>query len=210
MAIILDLETAPIDGVEALVEPVEAAANLRDPEKIAADIARKQAAQVDRAALYAYTARIVALGVVEAGGHEAVHLCRTEPEEIYALTAFWAVAQAEAKFTHPIVTFNGRVFDLPVLLVRSLLLGVPHPDISLDRYRSPHIDLLDLLTYHGTIAARSLKWYAKRFGIAVEDQTSGKDIAQLVQAGDWTAVQAHCLSDIRLTRALAERLGVKV
>jgi hypothetical protein len=66
---------------------------------------------------------------------------------------------------------------------------------------------MQVLTFKGAIAARSLKWFAKRFQIPVDDAISGKEIGALVAAGEWDAVRAHCLSDIRLTRALAQRLG---
>ena len=40
-----------------------------------------------------------------------------------------------------------------------------------------------------------------------DDTISGSDIAGLYAAGDWAGIKSHVLSDIRLTRALAERLG---
>jgi hypothetical protein len=95
-----------------------------------------------------------------------------------------------------------------VLLSRSRLLGVRAPDLNLDRYRSPHPDLLQRLTYRGAIQARSLRWFAKRFGLDTSDAFSGKEIAGLYEDGNWDAIKAHCASDVRLTRHLAERIGV--
>jgi hypothetical protein len=36
----------------------------------------------------------------------------------------------------------------------------------------------------------------------------GSEIAQLVKEERWAEVEAHCLSDIGLTHALANRLGL--
>ena len=210
MAVILDLETLPIPDVESYVEPVEAAKNLRDPEKIAADIERKQAEQVSKAALYPWTARILALGAIPTDGGPMVHLCQTDADERAALRWCWdvVVREDDTRFVRPIVGFNSRTFDLPVLMARSLLLGVDYPTLNLDRYRSPHIDLMDRLTWYGAVPARSLKWFARRFGIVVDDAVSGADVASLAAAGDWQAIVNHCLSDLRLTQGLAERMGI--
>jgi hypothetical protein len=59
-----------------------------------------------------------------------------------------------------------------------------------------------------SVMPRRLKSYAKRYGLEVEDQIDGKEIPALVQAGDWDAVRSHIESDVRLTVALAQRLGV--
>lgn len=209
MAIILDLETVAIDGASDLVEPVSAPANYKDPLKIAAYIAEKEAEQAQKAALYPWTARIVALGWADESGLELVKLCEHEDDERAALTAFWAQSyHADDRFVRPIIGFNHRSFDLPVMLARSMLLDVKAPNINLDRYRTPHYDILDRLTWYGVIPSRSLRWYAKRFGVPCADTVTGADIAGLIAAGEWAQVHDHCLSDIRLTKALAERIGL--
>jgi len=210
MAIIFDLETVAIPGAGSLMEPVSAPANYKDPDKIAAYIADAQKAQTDRAALYPWTAQIIALGYISDSGKEHVLLCRDTDEEAANIARFWkdAYFQDDDRFIRPLIGFNSRQYDLPVLLARSILLGVSAPAINLDRYRTPHTDLMERLTWYGVVPARSLKWYAKRFGLPVVDTVGGKDIAALYAAGEWDAITAHCLSDIRLTQQLAERLGV--
>jgi hypothetical protein len=106
-----------------------------------------------------------------------------------------------------VVGFNSLSFDLPVLIRRAQLLNIPYPDLNLDRYRTPHIDLLERLSFHGKLTMRSLKFYGRRFGLPVPDETNGKDIAALVAAGDWNAVSMHCAADVELTAALVQRLG---
>lgn len=207
MAIVLDVETVAADGIE--YEPISAPAHYKDPEKIAAYIADGERTQRERAALHPWTTRVVCLGWIDNDGLETASVCRDESAEAAALEAFWrSVMHADDRFVRPILGFNHRQYDLPVLLARSLLLNVPAPNINLDRYRTPHIDLMDRLTWFGAVPSRSLHWYCRRFGLAVDDAVKGRDIAALVAAGDWDAVEAHNRSDVRLTLALAERLGL--
>lgn len=203
--LIVDCETTAIEGVTALVQP---ARNLTDPAKIQANIAER----IEEAALNPWTARIVALGCCHEGD-EAVKVWTANAEafERTALREFWEVVEDGRGNVLPLVTFNGRGYDLPLLMVRSMLLGVKHPTLNLDRYRSPHVDLVDRLTFGGSLERkhlRSLKWYAQRFGLNTDDAFSGAFVAQLVQDGNWDAVIKHCESDVTLTRQLGERLGV--
>ncbi|MCC6650657.1 MAG: ribonuclease H-like domain-containing protein [Candidatus Eisenbacteria bacterium] len=210
MAIIVDCETLAIEGAEALTEPVSAPVNYKDPEKIAAYIAEKQRDQIEKAALYPYTSRIIALGYCyETDEVNRVEVINNEGREATVLREFWSAVVGPSGNVLPLVTFNGRAFDLPLLMVRSRLLGVPNaPELNVDRYRSPHPDLLDILTFRGALPARSLTWFATRFGLNTSDAFSGREIAQLYEDGNWDAIRSHCDSDVTLTRQLAERLGV--
>ena len=76
------------------------------------------------------------------------------------------------------------------------------------RSKSPHPDLLKILTFDGAIPPRSLKWFGKRFGLNTDDAFSGREIAQLYEDENWDAIRAHVTSDVTLTRQLAERMGV--
>ena len=107
-----------------------------------------------------------------------------------------------------LVGFNILAFDLPVLLRRSQYLGLTAPYINLDRYRTPHCDLMQKLSFNGALKFHSLTFYGKRFAVGVPDATKGSDIAALVQAENWAAVEAHCRADVETTAALAERLGL--
>jgi len=208
MAWILDVETVADPRAAEWAEPVAAPANYKDPVKIAAYIADATREQVERAALYPWTASVVCLGLCasDAAGQPMTIVCRTPTDEADALRWLWSRV-VDGGAVMPLVGFKSRTYDLPVLLARSMVLGVPAPAINLDRYRSPHIDLLERLTWQGAIPARSLKWFARRFGIPVEDETSGADVARLVADGQYEAVADHCRSDLRITRALAHVIG---
>jgi len=208
MALILDLETVAISDAGDYLEPATAPTNYKDAAKIAAYIAEAEAAQVSKAALYPWTARIIAAGWCETPGDVVtVRLVNADALEATLLREL-ADRINDQGYTVPIVTFNGLGFDLPVLMARARLLGVPFPALDISRFRSPHPDLLKILTFDGAIPARSLKWFAKRFGLNTDDAFSGREIAQLYEDGNWDAISAHVTSDVTLTRQLAERVGV--
>ena len=220
--IYLDVETVAIDQVGDFVPPPDLSAiaparNLRDPVKIAEDIERKSreaqdeyTAKLSRAALDFNLNRIVCLGIAFGDSTVEAMPIENEEQEACELAAFW---QTYTQTRRRIVGFCARTFDLPTLIQRSRLLGVVHPQVSLARYRGESgdvIDLREILTFddmrYESIMPRTLHNFCKRFGIPVADETSGADIAKLVQEGNWQAVQAHCQSDVELTRQLAYRV----
>jgi hypothetical protein len=95
--------------------------------------------------------------------------------------------------------------------MRSIYLNVKHPVLTFaPAWKAyPHVDLWEKLSLNGARKdVKSLRFYAKRFGIPIYDDISGKDVAAMVKAGEWEKVHNHCMFDLDLTRALAERLGV--
>lgn len=204
--LIVDLECVSIDQVSDYLEPVEAPSNYKDPLKIDAYIKETTANLVSRAALDPDLCRIVALGCGDIDGFDTALICRDEEIEAAALRAFWKRATDAYGATRTLVTFNGFGYDLPVLMRRSQYLGVSFPLLNVDRYRSPHIDLMQKLSFSGAIKAHSLRFYCQRFGVTVDDSVDGSLVGQLVAEGKWDEVEKHCLSDIAATRTLAQRL----
>lgn len=207
--IVVDIETIPHPDAVAWFGPVKPKANLVDPVKIAADVAEKEAARAEGFGLDPDTCVTVAVGyaVVGRGDPSCDVTMGSEKLEKDAIEHLWWEYGKSADTR--LVTFYGRQFDLPVLLRRSMYLGLKTPRISLDRYRSPHIDVWDALTYQGALrTAHSLSFYAKRCGFTTLDKVDGADIAALAKAEDWEAIKNHCLSDVGLTHALANKLGL--
>lgn len=208
--LIVDIETVPHPDAHQWASAVKAAANLKDPEKIAADLKAKAEKQADEFGLDPDCNRIVALGFHVVGGSDPeCFLMRDEFEERQHLLEFWQVYRQVSDTK--LVTFNGFRFDLPVLMRRSMYLDVPYPLLSIDRYRSEHIDVWQKLSFNGAIPAHSLAFYGRRLGIGTLDKVSGADIARLVAedtAESWQAIHDHCLSDVGLAHALAMRLGL--
>ncbi|MEW6509411.1 MAG: ribonuclease H-like domain-containing protein [Bacteroidota bacterium] len=125
--------------------------------------------------------------------------------ETEILSSFWA---AVAHYPR-IITFNGRAFDGPFLMLRSALLGVT-PTRNLVPYRfsaAEHCDLLDQLTYYGTTRRFNLDFYCKAFGIPSpkEGGITGLDMGPLVAEGRYREIAEYCLGDIRATAELFRR-----
>jgi len=200
---VIDIETAPLPEAAQYLEPAEAPSNYKDATKIAEYIALKNADTLSRAALDCDLCQIVAIGWQREDHPLPTVGTLNEDSERGLLVEFWRhVGQ------HTTIGYNTLGFDLPVLLRRSLYLGVQHPHVSLDKYRTNHIDLQMRLSYNGAIKFRPLSFYCRRFNIACEDETSGKDIGAFVAAGEWDKVAAHCRADVLKTKALAERMGL--
>lgn len=203
---ILDLETIGHPDAEQWCDPVKPDARCTKPESIAKSIEEKTIERRETFALDPDCNRIVALGWHDVGYRDPkVMLCKDEIQEAAALTVFWETyRQQYTKF----VTFNGQRFDLPVLVMRSIYLDVDYPEITIaPAWKSPHVDLWQKLSLDGARKdVHSLAFYARRLGIGTLDKVKGSDIAQLVKEEKWAEVEAHCLSDLGLTHALANRL----
>ena len=198
-----DIETVAAPDVEGLLDPIRAPANYKDPFKVLTYQQDKLAERIATASLEPDLCEVVTLGVMRAGG-EPIVMTRQDMDEAFLLAWFW-----DAVTNCRLVGFNILNFDLPVLIRRSQLLGVAHPVVNLDRYRTPHIDVMERLSFNGRLTYRSLNFYARRFGVELveTDLVVGADIPALVAAGEWDTIRNHCMCDIRKTTRLAARLG---
>jgi len=212
-AVCLDLETAPLPDASAWLDPVEPAKHLRDPDKIAADLARRQAERLERLALDPYTCRIVAIGWATESGATTVGLAPTLEDEVLLIRR---VAEEIIAPARRLIGYHLLRFDLPVLVARSRLLAVAssiYERIDLRRYgNTTVVDLYDRLTCGGQeptpVLSRSLASMARRFGCPITAIGDGADIPRLVEAEAWDDVRAHCHADVQQTWWLAERLGL--
>lgn len=205
LRVILDIETCPLPDAPTYLDfsEITAPSTYKDPEKIKQYCEDKKAKQIAEAALDLDLCQIVAIGwLVEDSQLDPVVCTLESMSEAEMIALFWR--ELDNRVT---VGYNQVGFDLPILHRRSLYLGVPAPALNLDKYRTPHLDLQQRLSWFGTKPYRSLQWYCKRFGIDVgDDPITGKDITQLVIDGKWAAIAHHCQSDVLHTKALAERL----
>ncbi len=142
--------------------------------------------------------RIQRLGVVSDGS--------SEPEILKDFTKFVGERQPD------LVSYNGRGFDLPVIVARCLRHGVPFPHYYAGRdlrYRfSPggHLDLMDFITDFGATKASKLDVIARSVGMPGKVGVEGKDVGPLIHAGRLAEVQAYCLCDVVQTAAVFIRL----
>lgn len=123
------------------------------------------------------------------------------------LEDFWAGAKAYDTF----VTFNGRGFDVPFLLLRSAILGVkPTRDLMDGRYLyqqkgAKHIDLADQLSFYGAVSRKaSLHLYCRAFGIESPKTggVTGDDVSALFREGKCEDIARYNVRDIVATAEL--------
>lgn len=122
--------------------------------------------------------------------------------EAEMLEKFWQTVRAYDQF----ITFNGRVFDCPFILVRSAVHKLrPSRDLMPNRYNGAHIDLLDQLTFYGATKRRfSLDMWCKTFNIPSPKAggITGYEVKDLFTAGRHADIARYCVGDLRATREL--------
>ena len=207
--LVFDIETTALSNAADYLEPVQAARNLKDPEKVRADLEQRTAERDSKLALDWNTGRIAVVAWWTAEHGVVILPCADERVEAEALRLFWVATTQRV-----LVGFNCLQFDLRFLIQRSRYLGVPAPQLELGRYgRSEIRDLYLELTFREPQAGeacmrRTLPAFVKRFGLDVPETCSSADIPVLVAAGHWESVLVHVRADVEMTLALARRLGV--
>ncbi len=186
-----------------------------------ADTDEKQEAEVQKLSLHALTAQIVAIAMLNpesmAGkvfyqstsrerhrsDDNAVEFIPGDEREI--LEGFWHAVQHYDRF----ITFNGRTFDCPFLMLRSAILGiVPTRNLMPYRYDAKqHCDLLDQMTFYGATRKFNLDFYCKAFGIPSpkEGGVTGHDIGPMFREGKFREIATYCLGDVVATAELFRR-----
>jgi len=180
-----------------------------------------------RGALSPFTGRIAAIGVVnaETGRSCAMYEVPGQTEvvvrkdgnrtlisgtERQILEKFWDFLDIGDRF----ISFNGRQFDGPFLMIRSAIHGVkPKRDLVGNRYRfHPNCDLREVLNFNGTVNRRQMRFNldlaCKSFGI-VSSKTDGMDgraVEALYRAGRHEDIALYCLEDVRATSELYLKL----
>ena len=121
---------------------------------------------------------------------------------------FWELAARYQVF----ITFNGRAFDVPFLMIRSAVNGVrPAKDLMRGRYlyqNSPealHIDLAEQLSFYGAVRRKgSLHLWSRAFGIQSPKSggVTGDDVGPLFRRGRFFDIAKYNAGDLRATREL--------
>ena len=180
-----------------------------------------------RGALSPFVGRIVVIGVlnVDDGRMAAFyeipgkpHLdTRREGDRTYIsgsekeiLEKFWELFDPDDRF----ITFNGRQFDGPFLMIRSAIHGVtPKRDLVGKRYDfHPNCDLREALNFMGTIYSRQMRFNldlaCKSFGIesSKSDSIDGRAVETMYRAGRYREIADYCLEDVRATGELYQKL----
>jgi len=119
------------------------------------------------------------------------------------LENFWKRIKRYNQF----ITYNGRSFDCPFVLIRSGVLKVkPTKDLMPYRYDTKlHIDLYDQLTFYGAMRRHfSLHMVTRAFGIKSpkEEGISGAQVNDLFAQSRYEEIASYCMRDVRATKQL--------
>jgi predicted PolB exonuclease-like 3'-5' exonuclease len=124
------------------------------------------------------------------------------------LEKFWEIVEKYETF----VTFNGRQFDVPFLMVRSALHGIrPSKNLLANRYlnyqpgHARHVDLFDQLTFYGAMRKKgSLHLWCRAFGIESPKAqgVDGDDVKKLFDSGKSSDIARYNARDLRATYEL--------
>lgn len=129
-------------------------------------------------------------------------------DEASILKKFWDTAAFYDEF----VTFAGRTFDAPVLMIRSAIRGItPSKNLMVNRYLSyqpqnaKHIDLKDQLSFYGAKYEKlGLHFWCLAFGIKSPKAggVTGSGVTALSRAGEYEKIARYCLGDTVATLEL--------
>ncbi len=124
------------------------------------------------------------------------------PDEAALLSAFWRTV---TKYDQ-LISFNGRSFDVPFLMLRSAIHHIrPTRNLLGYRYQSDkHCDLADQLGFYGATRRLPLHFYLKAFGIPTskEGGIDGSQVMAAFQQGRIQEIAAYCLRDVIATAEL--------
>ena len=122
------------------------------------------------------------------------------------LINFWQAV----KNYQQIITFNGRGFDCPFIIYRSVAHGLkPSRNLMPNRYYfNEHLDLLEFLSFFGAFRKFSLAVMCQTFGIKnpKDEGVSGLAINGLFQNKEYKKIAEYCLRDVMATKELHQKI----
>lgn len=183
---------------EKLLKEVKPHKTIKDPEKAAAYIEKQKRKILEKAALDPLTGKIVATGIgVKTQNQPWEFACFAGPDERQILESLDDCVRDYAVTTF--VTYNGEKFDFPFLAARAMVRGMklqcPWP---LGRSHR-HIDLWQALGRDHSLDSWAMACFGKG------KKSSGSEIHDMVNLGEWPAVKQHCIDDVKITADLYDR-----
>lgn len=215
--IIFDIETSGCDMADLSASQQEYLQReaMKEPDPV---IRAQKLTDAERyLSLYPFTAEVVVISMfdLQSSTYYTYYntTSRVEYEEVFKgckakfkgmpeneiLKGFWSVMEKADK----VITFNGRGFDVPFILLRSAKLGIK-PTKNWMGYRydtGSHIDLLEQFSYYGTFKRFNLDFYCHAFGIESpkSEEISGMKVQEFYRAGKIKEVAEYCLHDVEAT-----------
>ena len=181
----------------------------------------------ERTALYPGLGKVIAIGlwlvgedrglILLEGDHEEIRDWENVPhsqifrgDERQVLEKFWEIV-SRGRSLPRLVTFNGRGYDGPLMMIRSAQLGVRcERDLMGYRYDiREHCDLSDVLRFHGGWReSYSLDYWCRRFDVeSPKGGIDGSQVARAYRDGRIDDIGEYCLRDVRATAELYRKLA---
>jgi len=172
-------------------------------------------------AFYPVTAQVVAIAMLNADTGKGMVLFQQKEKsaafeeqeakfetfgnEAALLNKFWEVSASYNEY----VTFNGRGFDVPFLMIRSAINEIrPAKNLMVNRYAESqpfnlkHIDLAEQFSYYGAKNDYlGLHFWANAFGVQSPktDEINGDKVTEMFRQGKTLEIAKYCLRDVRST-----------
>jgi 3'-5' exonuclease len=183
-----------------------------------------RASQPERTALYPGLGKIIAIGMwnlekdrglcLLEGKHAEQQDWKRVPNsdvfrgsETELIERFWEVVERKRP---RLVSFNGRYYDGPILMLRSAQLGLaPSLNLCGNRFNlTTHLDLTEVLSFHGSWREQyKLDYWCRRFDIeSPKGSIDGSQVARAYREGRIEEIGEYCLRDTRATAQLFRKV----
>jgi len=183
-----------------------------------------RASAPDRTALYPGLGKIIAIGMWNLEKDHGLCLLEGKPAEQQEwkrvsssdvirgsekelLERFWEIVERKRP---RLISFNGRYYDGPILMIRSAQLGLsPSLNLCGNRFNlTTHVDLTEVLSFHGAWREQyKLDYWCRRFDIeSPKGSIDGSQIARAYREGRIEEIGEYCLRDTRATAQIFRKL----
>lgn len=224
--IYVDIETGPLpDEILQYIKPNFRATRAKKPDKVAEEIAEKEAEWFEKAALSALTGKVLMIGVRLSNnkGQMTTKILASgdEKADLEIWWSLWKGAERMSQSGFPlplsarmgdkIVGLNVTKFDLLFLRQRAMIHGVsvPWQFGNLDQMEKREGSIIDVgWEWNGKIWGAkpvSLRSLALAFGLEPKDEYNSEHFHKLWEK-DRQAAMAHCEKDLELTEAIYNRM----
>jgi 3'-5' exonuclease len=177
-----------------------------------------------------FTSQIVAIGMLDVNEDKGCVLVNSEVEtkidssnekinyickdEKNIIELFWKTIKDKGYNLY--VTFNGREFDCPFIMLRSFIMNIkPSTNLMAGSdftFKDYHVDMMKELTFnrHSPTGARrkfSLDFYCKQLGIKSpkSNGVQGDMVAELFKNKEYQTIADYCIGDVIATTELFKK-----
>jgi len=131
-------------------------------------------------------------------------------DESALLNKFWELIPSYEHY----ITFNGKGFDCPFIMLRSLIQGIaPTRHLDTRRYTiKPHLDLLEVLSFFGATRKFTLQFWCQTLGIGDPKAQfgDGSHVQEAYHQGRMEEIIAYNLADLEATVHLYEAVNARL